>query len=518
MRDFLKLFYGSVVFLLCYSLAFASPPPPLEKDLDEDFAELPEEILNYRIRNGFTTRVEIAKVIRKHQNRKDGSAPAFGVPPIVREAAVHGKVEIPVLPFLFSDSKKEPFSRNQLQKQLYGNQPNDWSITTHYKSMSYGLLNLTGEVRPWVKSSFSREETNADLSRTLIEILEENDKDVNFANFDNDGPDGKPNSGDDDGIVDFIAFVQPNIGNECGKSTGDIHSHKYTIGEYITNDQSKNRDAEGNFLPVRVAEYLINPAISCNQKDIIEIGVFTHEYGHAFGLPDLYNTNMPRRSSGVTNWGLMGAGSWGGDYQSPDRPTHMLAWSKEYLGWIRPLVIEDDTKGIKLRSIEGYGDAVRIDYSSTHDPGDQKYLLISYRKNVGFDQSLPGSGLLITEIHDQVVAAGMLTNQVNTIAHLHGVNVIPANGVLELHTPSRVAKRDHLFLPSIHGNELPSTAAERLGVALCNIREETNHIEFEIKFDQTSCEEPIDDPDFGAAAKEDTNRTLIEIISSMLKQ
>jgi hypothetical protein len=39
------------------------------------------------------------------------------------------------------------------------------------------------------------------------EVLAAVDGSIDFAQFDNDGPDGIPNSGDDDGFVDFVAIV-----------------------------------------------------------------------------------------------------------------------------------------------------------------------------------------------------------------------------------------------------------------------------------------------------------------------
>src|SRR5690606_41439858 len=61
--------------------------------------------------------------------------------------------------------------------------------------------------------------TNADcrLGQYIRELLEELDaRGVDWGLFDNDGPDGIPNSGDDDGFVDVLAVFHPEIGNECG--------------------------------------------------------------------------------------------------------------------------------------------------------------------------------------------------------------------------------------------------------------------------------------------------------------
>ncbi len=56
-------------------------------------------------------------------------------------------------------------------------------------------------------------------------------------------------------------------------------------------------------------------------------GTIAHEIGHAFGLPDLYDTSS-YKASAVGNWGLMGSGSWLGGCASPAMLTF---WSRRYL-------------------------------------------------------------------------------------------------------------------------------------------------------------------------------------------
>ena len=41
---------------------------------------------------------------------------------------------------------------------------------------------------------------------------------------------------------------------------------------------------------IRIDDYTIMPAVACDGSGMIEIGVFCHEFGHALGLPDYYDT------------------------------------------------------------------------------------------------------------------------------------------------------------------------------------------------------------------------------------
>ena len=81
-------------------------------------------------------------------------------------------------------------------------------------------------------------------------------------------------------------------------------------------------DARAGGGSIQLLDYLLMPALSCDNGQI-EIGVFCHEYGHAFGLPDLYDTNG--QGEGIGHWGLMGSGNW----NAPSNPAHMSAWAKE---------------------------------------------------------------------------------------------------------------------------------------------------------------------------------------------
>ena len=61
------------------------------------------------------------------------------------------------------------------------------------------------------------------------EALKLADADTDFSQYDNDGPDGVPNSGDDDGIVDLVALVHSESGGECIGSN-NLWSHRWTYG------------------------------------------------------------------------------------------------------------------------------------------------------------------------------------------------------------------------------------------------------------------------------------------------
>ncbi len=347
--------------------------------------------------------------------------------------AITGSRSIPVLTVKFNNTPADPYAPANLQQELFDGPWPTGTMTDYYREISYGRFTVTGTVAAWRKLSqndtFYEAGCNglcnaSKVGDLLKETLDLNDATVDFSRYDNDGPDGNPNSGDDDGFVDFVAFVQPESGGECGNS--NLWSHRYVYSgwkgsEYTTQDARTG----GGF--IKVDDYVIMPAFGCDGSSMIQIGVFAHEFGHAFGLPDLYDTDRGNGDSeGIGNWCLMAGGSWGGDGASPDRPVHMSAWAKEFLGWVSPANVTRDLDPASLGSIEDNAFAYQIPISPT------QYYLVSNRQKKLFDGRLPGAGLLIWRINESVINAGLANNTVNADENDKGVDLEEADGRRDL--------------------------------------------------------------------------------------
>lgn len=238
---------------------------------------------------------------------------------------------------------------------------------------------------------------------------------VNFADYDNDG----------DGNVDTVFIVHAGKGAEATNNASDIWSHKWSL--------SGGGGTARNYDGVTINTYNIQPELN-SAGNHIEIGVFAHEYGHVLGLPDLYDTQDANGTSeGIGNFGLMAGGSWGGDGASPQTPTHPCAWSKIFLAWITPTVIEVDTSDQQINQIETNAEVYKLWRNGK--PG-KEYFLVSNRQKTGFDVNLPGtgtgSGLLIMHIDEDVIDANMATNTVNGDENHKGVDVEEADGLNHL--------------------------------------------------------------------------------------
>ena len=390
--------------------------------------------------------------------------------------AITGSRSVPVLASRFSNTSKVPYSVANLQTQLFTGPWPTGTMTQYYQEISYGQFSVTGTVFDWQKTT--QDDTfyegppgckgicgTARTGKFIQDTLDLNDPTVDFSQYDNDGADGVPNSGDDDGYVDFVAFVHAESGGECGNY--NIWSHRWNYSgwtgiDYITNDSRHG----GGF--IRIDDYVVMPALACDEETMIQIGVFAHEFGHAFGLPDLYDTDPKNgKSQGIGNWGLMATGSWGGDGKTPELPTHMSAWSKEFLGWINPIDVTVDQTPATIDQAETNAIAFKISINA------DEYYLVSNRQQKLFDINLPQGGLLVWHINQAVVNSGLTNNRVNADHNNKGVDLEEADGKYHLDNSKHKNRGDagDIFPGSSKKRRFDSTTnpASSGSVALCEI-------------------------------------------------
>ncbi|HLM66892.1 MAG TPA: immune inhibitor A domain-containing protein, partial [Longimicrobium sp.] len=213
------------------------------------------------------------------------------------------------------------------------------------------------------------------------------------------GPDGVPNSGDDDGSVDMAVFEIAEPPASCGVAS--IWPHRGSLigqgGAYTTDDLRPDGT------PVRVDAYHVQSAVDCDGSPQ-SISIIAHETGHAFGLPDFYDMSaglLPHQRRWVVGcFSLMAAGSWGcGDgasFSKSETPSHMSPFEKLELGWANLLPAQPGwRREYTLRPVHAGGQVLQVPLR----PGAE-YLLLEYRARTGFDSHLPGSGVLVYHVEE----------------------------------------------------------------------------------------------------------------------
>ncbi len=323
---------------------------------------------------------------------------------------IQDNFSLPILLGQYSDASGQ-FSVNDFQNLLFDSNPNG-SMTNYYNQISYGQFNLTGTVYGWFTAdqnmNYYAGTSNGlagDFSNNgggyVLNIVQKSDATVDYSLYDNDGLDGIPNSGDDDGYADAVGVIYPGAGADWSPSNNNIWPHQSSLGnnEYTTNDISANG---GN---IKVNTYFVCPEEAGGgegNNQIRQIGVYVHEFGHVLGLPDLYDITDSSEepdfddSEGLGNWCLMAGGAWGGDSGHDETPTHMSAWCKMEMGWIQPTVITNN-QSISIKNQESNSDAYLI-WEDQHKLS--RYFLIENRQKTGFDKDLRGDGLLIYHVDE----------------------------------------------------------------------------------------------------------------------
>lgn len=251
------------------------------------------------------------------------------------------------------------------------------SVRDYYNEASYGNLQIFTTVSPWVtlprtkayygaNDIFGNDRRPRRMITDAIAALEADGFD--FSVFDND----------EDGWIDSFSVIHQGPGEEAGGGADCIWSHAWSISPVLVDG-------------VWIDEYHTEP--ETYRGDLTTIGVICHEFGHALGIPDLYDTDIS--SEGIGEWGVMASGSWN---DSGRRPAHFCSWSKVQLGWVIPTLFGTSQTDIDIARLSINAQAYKI----TSGMANNEYLLVENRQNSGedFDDSLPGSGLLVYHIDE----------------------------------------------------------------------------------------------------------------------
>jgi immune inhibitor A len=257
------------------------------------------------------------------------------------------------------------------------------SMRDYYLENSYGNFETVGEASGWhrmpqdysyyVDGQYGFGDYPNNAQRLTEDAVLAADPFVDFSQYDNDGPDGIPDSGDDDGYVDALFVVHAGPGAEVTGSVNDIWSHAWgTYNEPFVDG-------------VYVGAYSQEPEDG-------DIGVFCHELGHVLGLPDFYDYGYDSRGAGY--WSVMAGGSWGGGGVTP---VHFDAYSKALLGFVTPIVPSSNLVDVLVPQVET--NAVVYKIWTDGLPGAE-YFMLENRQQTGFDVSVRGEGIVIYHVDE----------------------------------------------------------------------------------------------------------------------
>jgi immune inhibitor A len=281
----------------------------------------------------------------------------------------------------FSDQNSQ-VAPSYFDNLIYGSTGN--TVKRYYSEVSYGILDIITVNLPsstgWLQvpqtyayyvdgqRGFGSYPHNA--QKLAEDAVNAANPYVNFSQYDNNG----------DGTVDAIFIIHSGPGYEYSGDVNDIHSHAWSTVLPLYLDG------------VWVSSYSMVPEYWSSSGDMT-CGVYAHELGHVFGLPDFYDYGYD--SKGLGSWSLMAGGSWNGP--NGNSPAHLDAWSRVFLGFANAINVTTNTTQSAFPAVEDTGVVYRLWKNGL---GGNEYFLAENRQKTLFDTYLPAAGLMVYHVDD----------------------------------------------------------------------------------------------------------------------
>ena len=282
-----------------------------------------------------------------------------------------GKPKLLVLPIVFTDSndfineEQKVTIKERLEKAAFGtNEEVGWySISSFYKTESFGQCEIEGEVADWYQSSYRYGEVNSDLTTTILNNAINNWKINNptkVKDFDTNG----------DGYLDGVIAVYggPNYGNIGKYPPHRENKNMWAYTSWLSNTSNVESPNGGVFIWASYDFMDVD-----NTHDLkIDTHTYIHEMGHVFGLDDYYD--------------YAHKGEWAGSFSMQDYnvgghdPYSLMA-----LGWVQPYVPTYSTS-ITIHPFESSGDVILVSPDFSSNSAFDEYLLVEMYSPTGTNE------------------------------------------------------------------------------------------------------------------------------------
>lgn len=430
----------------------------------------------------------------------DGDEPVGDMP---------GQVPAKYYEDLIFGTEYNPYELEQFQKYDGPDVPKDRTMQNAYKESSYGKTNLVRKENTeyvWVEMPkgasyyLDQEGTYAEggvyklgnvngdahTGEFVRDLLKAADEQVDFSKYAVDGE------------VPNVFVIHEGTGAEFSRDPAQFWSHKWSLlsalyyGKYYETGKpadvysgmkqsdwiNKTVTEDMTYDNVVVNNYNIQPGIGGNVAGFdaatntykeeaktgpfpAQTGVYAHEFGHALGLPDFYDTVYS--SEGVGNYSMMAGGSW---MRYPNKaeyagnsPTHFDPFSKIFLGWANPIEVtpESGVKTITLPAANKADAGNGIVKMEVPGSNGTEYFLFENMQQDGFNKGMNrqgenSKGLVAWHVDENVInlyqTAGFRPNNVENWMNKrfqYNQSQTASNGDVVTHYGLSVLQADGLY-------------------------------------------------------------------------
>ena len=315
----------------------------------------------------------------------------------------------------------------------FNESPFKGSVHDYFFEQSYGQFDITFDLQ-YIQLSEQREKYRS------TEADDENSKYLVYDIVDTllkRGIDWAPYAWNEEGNIDQLLIIYAGKGQNAGGGDNSIWPHQWWLSRH-KDCEARTFTQQGRSFKVDsyccVAELYLNNTYGT-------FGTICHEYSHCFGLPDFYYGD----TSYIKYWDLMDAGNQNGN---GFHPCGYSAHERMFMGWLKPTELKDpitiENMGALANTQEAY-----IIYSD-NDPNE--YYMVENRQPIGWDESLPGNGILVFHVaYDEDIWYGNVNEAVNSSIK-KSYYIFPANGSFSISEASEWA------YPYQENNELTDTS------------------------------------------------------------
>jgi immune inhibitor A len=231
------------------------------------------------------------------------------------------------------ESFRDFYQKQSNGRFLANGDVSDW-VTVPFNEASYGSNAISDSkgawpfiedsATAWYNSQVALGKTEAEIKAYLVQF----DK-VDRYDYNNNGNFNEP-----DGYIDHFQAIHAGEGEEAGggaQGADAIWSHRWFVDANLAGKAGPAGNLAGGTqigtTGLWIGDYTTEPENG-------GLGVFTHEFGHDLGLPDLYDTAGGDNGTGF--WTLMSGGSWlnHGTDSIGTTPGYFGPWEKLQLGWL----------------------------------------------------------------------------------------------------------------------------------------------------------------------------------------
>ena len=197
---------------------------------------------------------------------------------------------------------------------------------------------------------------------------------------------------DGDGKLDAVVVIYAGQGEVYGVSNEDA------VWAYTANLEESDEIGDYVVLDGKMVTYFsaVPELQAASKRD--GIGTLIHEFAHILGLPNFCVTDGGVQKT-LGDWDVMDHGSYN---NSSNTPAAMSAYERFFLGWVEPILL-DEPMNVRLGDLNKTGDCAIITASGQSNlnglsPDPREFYILENRQQEGWDEYLPGHGLMLTKI------------------------------------------------------------------------------------------------------------------------